>query len=406
MKSFKNFAAGLLALTVAGAATAQTPVLISGSTAFRKSAVTAIEHILQTGYVWGGVGSASTGTSQLIFEGNLISTGAAVIIETSWTGSEGGIYNLTHSTPPGNAIFINPASVTGLLTTGGATLSSSVLNASASSADIALADTFQASSLYKSPSLADNVIGVIPFLWIGANTNDAGITGVTHQQIKAALANLAKYALWSGTNNPSPSIDQDAVHVIGRDEDSGTRVVAFVESTYGAQTAPVQWAPIGTAGNYTGTTFYPANTVNGVTYPAGHSGYSSGGTLEGILADLTITADADIIGYLGLSDAKTGLAVASPTLTPLTWEGVQFWNSSTKTSNDSLIFLGQYTFWSYEHLFVRPVPASPSSSQVATDIVADLVTNSLTVADAKVSGYHVNQLSVVRATDGSPVYYP
>jgi hypothetical protein len=414
MKFIKTAATGLLAFALVSAASAQTVIRITGSTAFRNATELAIESSLNTGFTFGGVGSAAIGTNQMLFDGTLKSNSHAVIILTSFTGSEGGVYNLTHTTPPTNAVYINP-SLAGSATTTGFTGYTSAQANDNTSADISLADTFQSSSLNKTPILNDTKVGIIPFAWVGAGTNDPAITNLTHQQIKAIFAGVATYGLWA----PGDPAASDAVNVIGRDEDSGTRLNSLVESGFGTVSAsPVQFAPedsssrIGTAAvrPYTATVLYPANTVNFVGYPAGHSGYSSGGTLQGVLNDVTITVDADIVSYLGLSDAKNGInATASSTvspLTPLSWEGVNPWNFTTKTFNETVFENGTYTFWSYEHLFTRSsVTGDPA--QLATDLGTILNTPASSGGiDVSASGYHIADLSVKRDTDGSPVYYP
>jgi len=115
-------------------------------------------------------------------------------------------------------------------------------------ADVCFADTFQASSIYKAPVLVDNKVGIIPFVWVAAALDDATIVNLTHQAAKACLAGNGSLNLFTG-NLADATV---AVDVVGRDEDSGTRVTAFQESTFGAGTAPTQFQPIGSAGAYSG----------------------------------------------------------------------------------------------------------------------------------------------------------
>ena len=119
MKNLKNIAASLLALSFVGAASAQTVIRITGSTAYRNATEQCIQVALKSGYVWGGVGK-TIGATQMIFSGNLNNaTSAPVIVLTAFTGSEGGIYNLTHPlAPPANATYIGSASYSLATTTG------------------------------------------------------------------------------------------------------------------------------------------------------------------------------------------------------------------------------------------------------------------------------------------------
>jgi hypothetical protein len=199
-----------------------------------------------------------------------------------------------------------------------------------------------------------------------------------------------------------------AVDVVGRDEDSGTRVTAFQESTFGAGTAPTQFQPIGSAGAYSGLQSWPVNTVNGITYPAGHSGYSSGGTLQVVLNDNTLTQSADVISYLGQGDATNAFkaqAAGSTNCTPLTWEGISFatvpTGGGTVVWNTTALFNGQYTFWGYEHLMYRSGTAG-NVLQFAGDLVTRLTTSTDPVTSG--AGYELSQMNVKRDSDGTPVY--
>ncbi len=423
MNKFKFLTAGFLAMGLVGAASAQTVIRITGSTAYRNAAEQSIQVALASGYVWGGVGK-TVGSTQLIFSGNLASGGDPVIILTSFTGSEGGIDNLTHpGFPPSNATYIaHDAAHLSHLTTAGYTGFTSADTTDLTTADIAFGDTFQSSSAYKTPSLSDTKVGIVPFLWVASASNPDPITNITHQQAKAALAGVATYALW----NNSSADRSVAVDVIGRDQDSGTRDNTFLESGYGNTTAPVQWAPTGSptsASNptgYSGFGLYPANTVNGISYPAGQSGYSSGGSVATAVQDPSIAnaAGAEIIGYIGTSDAYAGLqpititGVGSYTnlLTPISWEGVSFATAGqstyTTTYNEAAITSGQYTFWSYEHLFTVTGTLNADVATLKAALVNELLTGTEIVNQH--SGYNLSDIvnaGIARATDGAPVFF-
>ena len=300
MKSIKSLVAALAAVTLVGAASAQTVVRITGSTAYRNATEDAVKLILSPGYVWGGVGKLIGGT-QLIFSGTLATTGnAPVIILTSFTGSEGGIYNLYNpSTPPANATYIaHDAAHLALLTGAGYTGFTEAADATdLTAADIALADTFQnASPFGKAGSLVDTKVGIVAFSWFGAPNNDS-ITNITAHQAQAALSGQATYALWNNA-----SADRDVkVHVVGRDPDSGTRDNTLLETGAGVLAAVQQFTGIGVAytyntstsafsAGYSGDTLYPAETVNGSSLAAGQGGFSSGGSVAALVADQTINA--------------------------------------------------------------------------------------------------------------------
>lgn len=414
MKSFKTLAASLLALGFVGATSAQTVIRVTGSTAFRNATEQAIEVALQPGFTWGGVGGL-VGKTQLIFNGHLASGGDAVIILTAFTGSEGGVFNLTHpSTPPSNATYIlhDSAHLSQLTTSGftGFTSSDATDNLPA---NVTMVDTFQSSSAYTTPTLSDTQVGIVPFLWV-ANPADDPLVGLTHQQAKAALAGVATFALW----NNAASTRTFPVLVIGRDQDSGTRDNTFLESGYGNFTPPVQYEDVIVN---SALQLYPANTVNGVSYPAGQSGYPSGGNVAAGVSDPNIAnIPQDVIGYIGTGDAiadlesTAGTAAGTNPLTPLQWDGVTFATKSTSTStdnfasiyNEAVILSGQYTFWSYEHLMTVTGTLPTDIATFKSALVTELTTGSEITNNS--SGYKLSDVTgahLARATDGAPVFF-
>ena len=99
MKAPKIIFAGLLALSMAGVAQAQTVIHITGSTAFRNAAVSAITNILQPGFTFGYSGTSFTGANQAIFTGKAITNDISVIIKTSWSGAAGGVQTVVQQLP-------------------------------------------------------------------------------------------------------------------------------------------------------------------------------------------------------------------------------------------------------------------------------------------------------------------
>jgi hypothetical protein len=420
MKPYKTIVASILALGIAGSAFAATTVRITGSTAFRNATEDSLTALLKPGFTWGGVGGG-IGKTQLIMVGNLVSNNDAVVIVTAFTGSEGGIYNLTHPlTPPANATYINLAAFPGLA----AQLTvypAAAFNVPAgdatdnSAADIAMADTFQSSSAYTTPSLNSpaavagapaSTVGIVPFTWVGNVNNDPGITNMTHQLAKACLGGVATYALF----NPAaarPGVGDDSIDVFGRDPDSGTRDTTFLESAYGNFTPPVQYATVGPTGSLTGVELYPAETINGNPIPAGQGGYASGGGVDTAMADHSLGLITDAVGYIGTGDSFADLEANN--LVPMSWEGVTFavagQASYAATFLESAITSGQYTFWGYEHIYVSGTIGADATS-VASGIVTQLTTTANIVNEH--SGFLLTDIvnaHVARATDGSPVFF-
>ncbi len=96
MKIPKFALAGILALALAGTASAQSTIRIIGATTYRAPVHAAIEAILSPGYAFADSGSSNSasqlgGASAAEFSGTLISNGDPVVIKTFWTGSVAGV---------------------------------------------------------------------------------------------------------------------------------------------------------------------------------------------------------------------------------------------------------------------------------------------------------------------------
>ena len=284
----KLFVAGLSLAAIAGAS-AQTTIRIIGSTAFRSATITGIQDILQPGYTYGYSGTTGvTKASQAVFSGTTKSSnsgaGIPVVIQCSWTGSVGGVQTLAQLTPAITTATFLSAIPANLSSTGVASLSSGY--DAPAVADITMSDSFQASTQFSGGSylpLADTKVGIVPFVFAKGLSNDttvtaalARLTNITPLQAKAILGSGAlPLSVLDGTVGDS-GID---VLAVGRDEDSGTRLAAFAETGFGIFSAPQQYQPTIAGGVITAIPIYQAQSVDGLPYPAGHSGYSSGGTL-------------------------------------------------------------------------------------------------------------------------------
>ncbi len=403
MKTFKVLTAGLLALAVAASASAQTKIRIVGSTAFRKATHAAIINILNSPTAaWTGTASNISGVSSAVIAGTLKSgpsAGQSVVFQLAWSGSTGGIQTVAQQSPAITKSFLTTGntmsaiSVDGSYTFTGGTSGATTTESAA--ADVAMSDTFQGSSIFTGTgysTLTDQVVGVVVFRWVRGNATGApsgfsSMTNITTLLAQNLLNGGLPLSQFSGTTADAAF----AVEVLGRDEDSGTRLVSFAEPGFGVQSTPLQYQPtIGTgtlAGTITALNPFPANTVLGISYPVGHSGYSSGGTMAG---DLNKPVDASLstylIGYLGRSDAATvtnGVA--------LTYNGA--------TDTDTNVREGAYTFWSYEHLMYKGTFSGVGKN--ASDLLATQLHNT----DAPASGVNVTTMNVGRNVEGGPVTY-
>jgi len=262
----------------------------------------------------------------------------------------------------------------------------------AAPAEITMSDSFQGSTAFTSPALTDHVVGVVPFQWV----RNVGCPS-TFSNVSTLLAQIllgtgqVPFSQATGTNADESTL----LTVIGRDEDSGTRLCAFAESGFGIFGAPFQYQPTisgspGTGGVVTAVAPWPANTVNGTLYPVGHSGYNSGGLVASALGTPGSFANAGtwLVSYPGISDAATAVGLGAATLN---YNGFAY--SATAVRE------GQYTFWSYEHLMYL----SSLSGNALT--VAQQLATRIHDVDATASGIILSTMQVGRTVEGGAVTF-
>jgi hypothetical protein len=350
-------AAGALVLAIAGTASAQTKIYITGSTAFRSATVNAITATLQGTVTTAADNASITSANAVTWTGGTIG-GNPVTIKASWSGSAGGIQTVAGSL---NVRFL-PDGATG---TANPDPRNAANPAEVAVPDISMADNYQSSTIFNGTinnvtyqTLTDEIVGVVTFRWIASNGFPAGQT-MTTQLAQYLLGNGSiPVALFTGA-----AADQTKIaFATGRDPDSGTRVITFAESGVGVFSVVKQYQPftfsngVGTNDVVTSHRLYPVQTINGIsTQFPGNSGESSGGTLRGFMnktiasstysADFPGTTAAYYVAYMGTSDAANVLGAATLPAVSLKWNGVDF--STTAVQE------GQYTFWGYQHLMYR-----------------------------------------------------
>lgn len=388
--------AGLAALAIASSASAQTNVIrITGSTAFRKAAHAAIKNLLvNTGslaYVWGYSGTDASGEAIAEFRGTTVTGGLLVDIKTSFAGSVGGVQSVTQARTDGaNAAYLN--ATTQVLTTGG---TPSITEVDSGAPDITLSDTFQGTTPFTTPTMAEHVVGVIAFRWVRGVEGNTNVNNVTDCLLRT-LYGTGQIPLSIATGSHA---DEGAlITAFGRDEDSGTRYAAFADTQFGVFTPPLQYQVVGTIGsngNATAIQAWPASTILGTLYPAGHPGYAGGGDLAKALATPGLGAQAGTaIGYLSTGDAATAVGLGSANAIPskfLTYNGTDY-----TTAN---VTEGLYQFWAYEHLYYLPTLTG------AKKTFADQLVTQIHNTDATASGIKVTDMQVGRAGDGNDVTF-
>jgi hypothetical protein len=420
MKSLKLLAAGLLAFAVAGSASAQTTVKLTGSTAFRASTIAAIINSLNSPTAaWAGSAANVGAANQVIIRGTLKSgpsAGQDVAFQTAFQGSVGGVQVLTANltqiplasygptaTWLTTANTLTPVSVTvsgNVYTFTGGTGGQSTFQSAGQTADGAMSDSYQASSPFKTPVLTDyqGGVGVVPFVWAkGAdNTNVPAasygrLTNISTQQAKQLMtAGFASLELFT-SNGADSGID---VVLAGRDADSGTRLCGLAEVNYGALPNQVSLTVAG-------------GVITAISAPNLGVGENSGGTLAtkvntpaGSLTDSN-GKPFIVVSFFGVSDAKTialgnGSTLAyNGTAAPIISGGALDIFASGLAAT---IEQGQYTFWDYEHLLHRTGLAGVQLN--ALNAVGDQIIN----VDALAAGIQNGQMNAARNDEFSPVF--
>ncbi len=371
MKIAKFLSLGLAAVALASAVEAGPTIRICGSTAFRRAVYTAITNIYAPGYLEnnGTATGGNSGANQITFSGTAAGFPGTTIVKVSYVGSVGGIDNLVNNKP--STFYANA--------TAGNTTTESV------TADITLADNYQASTLFNSTTLEDQLLGVITFAWVKNVGAPSTLVNLSSSGARTLLAGPTPLSIYTGVTSDSTT----NVYAIGRDDDSGTRVIAFADSGYGIQSQPLQYQ-IAQGAN-------ASTAILTIAPGGGAQGYTSGGNLANALKVTGTATTSDpfnpgkgfyAIGYAGSSDA----AGINGGLNNLTWNGVAL--------SDNNVIEGTYSFWSYEHIMNR-TSASADVKNFVTAIISRMQDGVINAANK--AGLRLNQLNVGRNSDGGDI---
>jgi hypothetical protein len=451
MKHLKSCAAAVLALLAADAASAATTINITGSTAFRGATINQIVALFDSGkydYAYSAQksGSADKTAAYATFVGvpstslpASITGNGQLIVQCAWTGSVDGIRDVVTGSAQN---FIKSTVVAGdhTDTTVTATLANTPANVAVNYESvipqITMADNRQSASIYNSVALTENKIGVVPFVWVkakatsfadgnyvdslGVTQNITGATALTdYNSINNITSNAIRGILGGGYVPMSYLTGKAAdanyfIQAVGRYPLSGTRVIAFADSGFGATSpATSQVKTSSDATSITDISIYPAG--NG--YADGDNGYSGGGDLAtAIKFPITsattslATGQMGLVGYVGLGDASTIINNYGNPLTGvvLGYNGVSLPYSvsgSTVTWDITSVQNGSYPFWFYEFISYRTNLAGK-----ALDFANALKSKLTSVPQASLSATNalikLDSMQVGRDSEGSVIGAP
>jgi hypothetical protein len=412
---------------------AGTTLKITGSTAFRKSLYAAIINQLGNGTVKVAYVASASGLASAN-QATFLNTTTGDCVQCCMAGSVGGVHwvsNLPTQINPAPSIdgsgnpttsttaWISAATVTASGTTASTTGDPATISGgfylgtqsgipagdydAAAPAQVCMSDSLQSSTPYAAgtndaaltdPINATTGVGVVTFVWAkGQDYSDvdtaspggyARFTNMTDLQFQELEANGSE-PLSFFTGNPADHAVE--VDLTGRDFDSGTRVSVFAQAFQGPFNASVNTpaiqmqglnstnADVGTGGAA------PITQIN--AFATETSGYSSGGQVKTLLlasiAPTTVGFNGSpviLVGYLGTGD-NPGSAL------DLTNSGIPF--SATACEE------GQYSWWTYEHMYYDNNRISTNQKTLASGIAGLINTTYADIAGLKNSSMNCSR---------------
>lgn len=403
MKSLFKLTLAAAALALASHASAQTIINMTGSTAFRSAVHASIIAAM------GGSGACTYAYEQStlnasnfsIFHGNV--SGSPYIVRCGWSGSAQGVGSVANATP----VSVYKTTIIGTSGAGSASTATSG-NVENTICRFAFSDVFQSSTIYTSPSLVNNNVGVVPFLMIASQDAPASLTNVTDQQFEALFVQgFQPLSLFTGDAADAGV----TVWATGRDPGSGTRITTLAETRYGIFSSVVQWKATTTGAEpnkkVTAIQLWPT-TGSGSDPTAGNGGYTSGsGVRDALGTDNDDTVGTDVLddtgallfnipatdpvvllSYPGINDGNTAIANGAKLLK---YNGYDY--------SPDKVYNGQYTLWGYQHLYHVSGLTTGTGSETAfkTALIAQIPAN---IGSA---GLNTSAMNVVRSSDGGLV---
>ncbi len=389
MKHTKSILMAAVAALSIASASAQSVIYVTGATAFRKAANKNL-YALYGDKLFASSGAATNTDSAvgLYFTNCVLSNNAVVDIAVTWTGSEGGIQQVASGTNNKRVPYFDKAKIETVLGTNTTMAQRLGLTAPDTTSFaigtyttlqkglVGFMDTFPGSSRFKPnvkasdglvyKSLTATAIGVVPYTYIASKGFDTAFpernisTGNAQQALESGLI---KGQLLTGA-------DADAditIWTMGRNIDSGSRVINHAVNKYGTLTPVVQWKVTASGGNVTKIEKHPTNTLLGIGVALGNNGESSGSAMAGfmtnsipsgfsnIVSDTGETAGATANYLIGYSSVADTLPLVGSGLVPLKYNGVEGrcysqTNATTLDAGYTNITTGRYPYWGYEFI--------------------------------------------------------
>ncbi len=436
MKISTHITAALLALGIVSQAGADPVVYLTGSTAFRSTADTAI--LNNTGTNNGGLFDAGSVTyvtygnanplsaNYLVVHGTINNGATPVYLDVAWSGSEAGIAsacNTTLKNTDRNGNVINLAgSPEQWLNVNAVALNGSAISTNPPSylletnsdgtadyhgGDLAQADTSQAVSWTPFVANTQQAItnygteGVVTFA-ISKNvqtTPSQAWLDCTNITIPQLTVLTGAGFLPAGFISGNTSDDSQFVYLTGRNRGSGTRMNFLADQHYGTKNGVQQYS-VGLGIEE------PANNTLILTNE-GNNGYESGGgTVKALFIPGSCQQTDPFTGNSGWF--VIGYASPGDLLNPANTVGVNNWLTVDGVpSNNQTIENGQWWYWGHEHLYGK-YQISGIQQTLGTDLFNAIV-NTLNVQQlGLLPGNHDNAIAkqYMNCTKSSDSAYP
>lgn len=374
---------GTLALTISNSFAVERVFDITGATAFRASANTALIALLggsgTTTYAYIGSSGAS-GTNRALYKGTMAAfPGDTIVVRCNWSGSTQGILDVADDVAI--QFLDKDANAT---STAGTLLASPVYTTAV--AQWSFSDVDKSLSTRPNHAFAGGAVGIVPFMFLAGEGAPAEFTNMS-DQLHAALWSTGQLPIALFTGNTA---DLTTVLATGRNNGSGTRALILSETAYGSFTNVVQFNAT-FAG--TRTDAYPTGKLLAVS-EFGNDGHSSNSGVRDVLTrrsdDLTFNGDAIdalFVSYLTISDANSAVTEGAKALT---YNGVAFSVENVKK--------GLYTLWGYQQFY------KDNDTTAEQDTFDTAFRTALPSSLVEPNAIAITNMSVVRSgQDGGPI---
>ena len=437
MKHTKSILMAAVAALSIASASAEV-IYITGATAFRSAANNTLYSLYGTNlFVTAGSSATDEKATALYFTNCLLTNGTRHDLAVTWCGSEGGMQSVASGTNNKRIPFYDLA----VLTAGGITnrttgvmapdttnmLATAGAYTSLQKGIIGCADSFQASSRFQANKKAKDgasyrtlilqKVGVVPYSPIASKGfatafPDRNITLNNFWNIVTSVNPL------TGEKISGKEADKNIqLYGMGRNVDSGTRVIMIAANKGGVADKLVQYKVTASAGTATKLELHPATTINGIGTSDGEGGETSGGTVAAGMTNV-ISPSATVpvgvtlgssnnflIGYASVADVTVQHRTNG--LVPLKFNGIEgrCYNTNSSDTFTKLdagytnIINGSYPWWGYEFVSYDNLVASTNAKAFANNFVKVIKefpsTNSVIAPNIQLS-----DMKVSRTIDG------